>query len=82
LPRHLVLRLGRQKVARRNIHLVVHLLTGPVLHRAGGWRHPASDVQQILDSVRYENLAMLYERGIFDGVLIVDGLNLPGLSPD
>jgi alkanesulfonate monooxygenase SsuD/methylene tetrahydromethanopterin reductase-like flavin-dependent oxidoreductase (luciferase family) len=35
-----------------------------------------------LDPVRYENLARLYERGMFDGVLIVDGLNLPGLSPD
>ena len=49
LPRHLVLRFGRQKLARSKMHPVGHLLTGPVLHHAGGWRHPASDVHQILN---------------------------------
>src|SRR5271155_4256451 len=69
-------------MARRNMHLVGHLLTGAVLHHAGGWRHPESDIDQILDPVRYENLARIYERGMFDGVLLVDGPSLPGLSPD
>ena len=68
-------------MASRNLHLVGHLLIGPVLHHAGGWRHPDSDADGILSPERYENLARAYERCMFDGVLIVDGQNIPGLSP-
>lgn len=66
----------------RKIHLVGHLLCGPTLHHTGGWRHPDSDVEELLSPTRYENLARIYERGMFDGVLIVDGPALQGLAPD
>jgi len=69
-------------VSTRQMHLVGHLLTGPSLHHAGAWRHPDSDAHLVLDPSRYENLARIYERGLFDGVFIVDGMNLPGLSED
>lgn len=66
----------------RQMHLVGHLLMGPSLHHAGAWRHPESDAHLVLNPERYENLARIYERGLFDGVFIVDGLNIPGLGPD
>jgi FMN-dependent oxidoreductase (nitrilotriacetate monooxygenase family) len=69
-------------VAKRSMHLVGHLVTGPVLHHTGGWRHPDSDADLVLDPARYENLARIYEAGKFDGVFIVDGMVLSGISPD
>lgn len=69
-------------MSKRMMHLVGHLTTGPVLHHAGAWRHPESDVTEILSPERYERLAKIYERGLFDGVLLVDYLYLPGMMPD
>lgn len=69
-------------MAKRNMHLVGHLVTGPILHHTGGWRHPDSDASLVLDPARYENLARIYEAGKFDGVFIVDGMVLSGISPD
>jgi FMN-dependent oxidoreductase (nitrilotriacetate monooxygenase family) len=42
------------------------------MHHNGSWRHPDSDVEGILDIERYERLAQIYERGLFDAVFIVD----------
>jgi FMN-dependent oxidoreductase (nitrilotriacetate monooxygenase family) len=42
------------------------------MHHGGSWRHPESDVDEVLDPVRYERLATIYERGLFDAVFIVD----------
>src|ERR1700691_592760 len=66
----------------RKMHLVGHLLAGPSLHHAGAWRHPSSDGHLVLAPARYENLARLYERGLFDGVFFVDAPYIPGLAPD
>lgn len=54
------------------MHLVAHMCTGPTNHHLGSWRHPTSDVEQVLDPARYERIAQIYERGCFDGVFIVD----------
>ncbi len=69
-------------MAKRMMHLVGHLATGPILHHVGAWRHPDSDADLILSPERYEQLARLYERGMFDGVFLVDTPHLPGLTGD
>lgn len=61
----------------RKMHLVGHLCTGPTNHHNGSWRHPESDVGGILDPARYENLARIYEKGLFDGVFFVDYQYVP-----
>jgi FMN-dependent oxidoreductase (nitrilotriacetate monooxygenase family) len=48
------------------------MCTGPTNHHNGSWRHPQSDADQILDATRYEDLARIYERGLFDAVFFVD----------
>jgi FMN-dependent oxidoreductase (nitrilotriacetate monooxygenase family) len=65
---------------KRQIHLIGHLCTGPTFHHAGAWRDPKSNADQVLDPKRYEELAVLFERGRFDGVFIVDYLRIPGLE--
>jgi FMN-dependent oxidoreductase (nitrilotriacetate monooxygenase family) len=59
-------------MSKRNMHLVTHLCTGPTNHHNGGWRHPLSDGDKVLDPARYEELVRISERGLFDGVFIVD----------
>jgi FMN-dependent oxidoreductase (nitrilotriacetate monooxygenase family) len=54
------------------MHLVGHLCTGPTNHHNGSWRLPDSDADTILNASRYEKLAQIYERGLFDGIFIVD----------
>lgn len=64
----------------RQMHLIGHLCTGPTFHHAGAWRYPDSNADKVLDPSRYEELACLFERGLFDGVFIVDYLRVPGLE--
>lgn len=59
-------------MSKRKMHLVGHMCTGPTTHHNGSWRHPDSDADKVLDPSRYQNLARIYERGLFDGVFIVD----------
>jgi FMN-dependent oxidoreductase (nitrilotriacetate monooxygenase family) len=59
-------------MTKRQIHLVGHVCTGPTNHHNGSWRHPESDADKVFDATRYQNLAMLYEKGLFDGLFIVD----------
>jgi FMN-dependent oxidoreductase (nitrilotriacetate monooxygenase family) len=66
----------------RKLHLLGHMCTGPTNHHIGAWRHPDSDVDGVLDAERYENLARLFERGLFDGVFFVDIQYIGGLSED
>jgi FMN-dependent oxidoreductase (nitrilotriacetate monooxygenase family) len=61
--------------------LVGHMCIGPTMHHAGSWRHPDSDVDQVLDPERYEHLARLYERGLFDGLFIVDYQSVSDAKP-
>lgn len=67
-------------MSRRTMHLMGLLCAGPTTHHNGAWRHPDSDVDRILEAERYEELARIYERGLFDGVFFIDVYWLPGLD--
>lgn len=69
-------------MARRTMKLVGHVCTGPTNHHLGSWRHPDSDAHLVCDVERYQNLVRIYERGLFDGVFIVDTQLIPDLSDD
>jgi FMN-dependent oxidoreductase (nitrilotriacetate monooxygenase family) len=56
------------------------MCVGPTNHHFGSWRHPESDAHLVCDVERYQNLARLYERGLFDGVFFVDIMRLPSFS--
>ena len=60
----------------RQMHLVAFLMTGPTCHHHGAWRHPESDVDNILDPARYEHIARVLEAGRFDSLFFADILGL------
>ncbi len=62
--------------AKRQMHLIAFLMTGPTGHHHGAWRHPESDVDGILQPERYEHLARVLEAGCFDGLFFADILGL------
>ncbi|MCB2062962.1 MAG: NtaA/DmoA family FMN-dependent monooxygenase [Novosphingobium sp.] len=64
------------------MHLLGHMCTGPTSHHLGSWRHPQSDAHLVLDAERYQNLARIYERGLFDGVFFVDFQRLNRFKED
>jgi FMN-dependent oxidoreductase (nitrilotriacetate monooxygenase family) len=57
---------------KRRMHFVTLLCIGPTNHHNGGWRHPDSDGHLVLDPARYEEIARISERGLFDGLFFVD----------
>lgn len=59
-------------MARRKIHLLAYLKTGPTANHAGGWRHPESTLHDILDPRRYEHIAQVLEAACFDGCFFAD----------
>jgi FMN-dependent oxidoreductase (nitrilotriacetate monooxygenase family) len=59
-------------MATKKMHFVAYLCASPSWHHNGSWRHPLSDGAQALDPARYENIARIYERGLFDGLFFVD----------
>ncbi|WFR72586.1 LLM class flavin-dependent oxidoreductase [Prescottella defluvii] len=68
-------------MSNRQMHLIGLMNGGPATHHNGAWRHPDSDVDQVLDYERYETLARIYEEGLFDGVFFVES-HLPGFGTD
>lgn len=56
----------------RKMHLIMLMCAGPTNHNNGGWRHPHGDGQLVLDPRRYEEIARICERGLFDGLFLVD----------
>jgi FMN-dependent oxidoreductase (nitrilotriacetate monooxygenase family) len=56
----------------RKLHLVTLMCVGPTNHHNGGWRHPESDGDRVLDVARYEEIARISEEGLFDGLFFVD----------
>ena len=63
-------------MARRNMHLVAFLMTGPTCHHHGAWRHPETEVENLLDPARYEHIARVLEAGKFDAVFFADILGI------
>lgn len=58
--------------AKRQMHLVAYLKTGPTAMHVGGWRHPDSTLDDILDASRYEHIARVLEAARFDGCFFAD----------
>jgi len=54
------------------MHLVAYLKTGPTAMHVGGWRHPESTLDDILDASRYEHIARVLEAAKFDGCFFAD----------
>jgi FMN-dependent oxidoreductase (nitrilotriacetate monooxygenase family) len=57
---------------KRKMHFITLMCAGPTNHHNGGWRHPGSDGDRVLDAGRYEEIARISEQGLFDGVFLVD----------
>ena len=58
------------------MHLVAFLMTGPTCHHHGAWRHPESEIDDILSPARYEHIARVLEAGCFDSLFFADILGL------
>jgi FMN-dependent oxidoreductase (nitrilotriacetate monooxygenase family) len=54
------------------MHLVAYLKTGPTALHVGGWRHPESTLNDILDPARYQHIARVLEDAKFDGCFFAD----------
>jgi FMN-dependent oxidoreductase (nitrilotriacetate monooxygenase family) len=63
-------------MSQRKMHLVAFLMTGPTCHHHGAWRHPESDIADILSPERYEHIARVLEAGKFDSLFFADILGL------
>ena len=61
---------------KREIHLLAYLKTGPTANHMGGWRHPESELNDLLEPSRYEHIARVLEAACFDGLFFADGLGL------
>ena len=57
---------------QRQMHLIAYLKTGPTALHPGGWRHPESPLDDILDPARYEHIARVLEAAKFDGCFFAD----------
>ncbi|WP_437880956.1 LLM class flavin-dependent oxidoreductase [Pseudomonas sp. LRF_L74] len=63
-------------MAQGKMHLVGFLKTGPTSHHHGMWRHPDSDIEDLLRPSRYEHIARVLEQGCFDACFFADFLGL------
>jgi FMN-dependent oxidoreductase (nitrilotriacetate monooxygenase family) len=63
-------------MSKREIHLLAYLKTGPTANHMGGWRHPESELADLLEPGRYEHIAKVLEAACFDGLFFADGLGL------
>jgi len=64
------------KMAKRQMHLLAFMMTGPSCHHHGSWRHPETDVEDLLSPERYEHIGRVLEAGKFDGLFFADILGL------
>ena len=62
----------RPTLPARQMHLVAYLKTGPTALHVGGWRHPESTLDDILDPERYQHIARVLEAACFDGCFFAD----------
>ena len=59
-------------MTKRQMHLIAYLKTGPTALHNGGWRHPESMLDDILEPSRYEHIARVLEAAKFDGCFFAD----------
>jgi FMN-dependent oxidoreductase (nitrilotriacetate monooxygenase family) len=63
-------------MTQRRMHLVAYLKTGPTSNYPGAWRHPDSDLDDILRPERYEHIARVLEAARFDACFFADTFGL------
>lgn len=63
----------------RRMRLVAYLKTGPTANHGGGWRHPASRLDDIFRPERYEDVAHLLEDARFDAAFFADSFGVPDI---
>jgi len=63
----------------RRMRLVAYLKTGPTANHGGGWRHPASRLDDIFRPERYEDVARLLEDARFDAAFFADSFGVPDI---
>jgi FMN-dependent oxidoreductase (nitrilotriacetate monooxygenase family) len=59
-------------MAKRQMHLVAYLKTGPTFHHHGAWRHPEAPLNDMLRPERYEHIGRVLEEGFFDACFFED----------
>src|SRR5260370_4128851 len=59
-------------MCRGQMDLVGYLKAGPTAQHTGGWRHPESKLDDILEPSRYEHIARVLEAAKFDGCFFAD----------
>lgn len=64
---------------QRRMRLVAYLKTGPTANHAGGWRHPASALDDIFRPERYEDVARVLEAACFDAAFFADTCGVPDI---
>jgi len=64
---------------RDKMHLLAYVKTGPTANHAGGWRHPAAELDDIFSPARYERLAQVLEAARFDGCFYADTQGIPDI---
>ena len=69
-------------MTRRQMHLIAYLKTGPTAQHTGGWRHPESTLDDILEPGRYEHIARVLEAAKFDGCFFADLFGLYDIHGD
>ncbi len=69
-------------MAKRQMHLIAYLKTGPTAMHTGGWRHPESTLHDILEPSRYELIARELEAARFDGCFFADLFGLYDIHGD
>lgn len=62
-------------MAKRKMHLVAFMKTGPTCHHHGTWRHPETD-NDFPSPEWYEQMARVLEQGKFDSLFFADTLGL------
>lgn len=60
----------------RKMSLVAYLKAGPTSHHLGMWRHPETEIRNVLDPGRYEHIARVLEDGKFDAFFFADVLGM------
>jgi len=64
------------------MHLVAYLKTGPTSVHVGGWRHPESQIDNLFEPSRYQQIAQELEAACVDACFFADLLGLYDIHKD
>ena len=69
-------------MTKRQMHLMAYLKTGATATHPGGWRHPATELDDVFSPDRYAHIAKVLEKGFFDGCFYADCSGIPDIYND